>query len=167
MNNLFNLVRNEDATYEVQRHHLTDAEVINMAKDVLKSSVRETTGFTMPDMVRKHVVSNCENGDEERSTVLCLDSQHRLLGEFQLQKGRINAKRINKKKLVKETLAHEAAAVIVVHYQPGDEDRPDAKNQDDLVELTKSTLGVLDVSVLDVFIANKVGASSLAERGLI
>jgi len=167
MKNLFNLVRNEDATYEVKRHHLTDAEVINMAKDVLASSVRETNGFTEPAMVKRHVVANCEDNEVERSTVLCLDSQHRLLGEFQLQKGRINAKRFNAKKLVKETLAHEAAAVIVVHYQPGDEERPDAKNQEGLVQLTKSTLAVLDVSVLDVFIANKVAASSLAELGLL
>jgi len=167
MKHLFNLVRNEDATYEVKRHHLTDAEVINMAKDVLASSVRETRGFTEPAMVRRAVVSKCEECDEERSVVMCLDSQHRLLGEFQLQKGRINAKQINKKKLVKDTLGHEAAAIIVVHYQPGDEESPDAKNQDDLVQLTKSTLDVIDVSVLDVFIATKAGASSLAERGLL
>ena len=97
---------------------------------------------------------------------LFLDNRHRVLAFEELFRGTLNGTAVYPREIVKRALAHNAAAVILVHNHPSGVAEP-SRADELLTQKLKETLALVEVRVLDHIVVGTEGAVSFAERGLI
>jgi DNA repair protein RadC len=98
--------------------------------------------------------------------IICLDSQHRLIGRFEIFRGTINSAAVYPREIIKTVLDQNASAVILFHNHPSGLSDPSHAD----IRLTreiKTALATIDVSVLDHIVVGREDTSSLAQRGLM
>jgi DNA repair protein RadC len=107
-------------------------------------------------------------GDKEREIfcVLYLNSQHQLLEVEELFMGTIDGAAVYPREIAKAALAHNAAAVILGHNHPSGITEPSSADRR-ITERISSSLGLLDIRVLDHVIVSTSESFSFAEEGLL
>jgi DNA repair protein RadC len=107
-------------------------------------------------------------GDREREIfcVLYLNSQHRLIDVDELFMGTIDGAAVYPREIAKAALARNAAAVILGHNHPSGTTEPSAADKR-ITERIVSSLGLLDIRVLDHVIVSTQDTFSFAEGGLM
>lgn len=107
-------------------------------------------------------------GDKEREIfcVLYLNSQHRLIDVDELFMGTIDGAAVYPREIAKAALARNAAAVILGHNHPSGTTEPSAADKR-ITERIVSSLGLLDIRVLDHVIVSTQDTFSFAEGGLM
>lgn len=107
-------------------------------------------------------------GDKEREIfcVLYLNSQHQLIEVEELFMGTIDGAAVYPREIAKAALAHNAAAVILGHNHPSGITEPSAADRR-ITERIVSSLGLLDIRVLDHVIVSTSESFSFAEEGLL
>jgi DNA repair protein RadC len=107
-------------------------------------------------------------GDREREIfcVLYLNSQHKLIEVDELFKGTIDGAAVYPREIAKAALAHNAAAVILGHNHPSGITEPSSADRR-ITERITSSLGLLDIRVLDHVIVSTSESFSFAEEGLL
>jgi DNA repair protein RadC len=107
-------------------------------------------------------------GDSEREIfcVLYLNSQHKLIEVDELFKGTIDGAAVYPREIAKAALAHNAAAVILGHNHPSGITEPSSADRR-ITERITSSLGLLDIRVLDHVIVSTSESFSFAEEGLL
>tara|TARA_B100001540_G_scaffold198239_1_gene174629 strand:+ start:5417 stop:5881 length:465 start_codon:yes stop_codon:yes gene_type:complete len=107
-------------------------------------------------------------GDREREIfcVLYLNSQHRLIDVDELFMGTIDGAAVYPREIAKAALARNAAAVILGHNHPSGTTEPSAADRR-ITERIVSSLGLLDIRVLDHVIVSTDATFSFAEEGLM
>ena len=107
-------------------------------------------------------------GDKEREIfcVLYLNSQHKLIEVDELFMGTIDGAAVYPREIAKAALAHNAAAVILGHNHPSGTTEPSAADRR-ITERIVSSLGLLDIRVLDHVIVSTESSFSFAEEGLM
>lgn len=130
-------------------------------KATYTSATLQSAGDTK-DLLRLRI------GDKEREVfcVLYLNSQHKLIEVDELFVGTIDGAAVYPREIAKAALAHNAAAVILGHNHPSGMTDPSAADKR-ITERITSSLGLLDIRVLDHVIVSTEGAFSFAEGGLI
>ena len=130
-------------------------------KATYTSATLQSAGDTK-DLLRLRI------GDQEREVfcVLYLNSQHKLIEVDELFTGTIDGAAVYPREIAKAALAHNAAAVILGHNHPSGMTDPSAADKR-ITERISSSLGLLDIRVLDHVIVSTEGAFSFAEGGLI
>lgn len=137
-----------------------------LARRALAQTMRERDAFVSPGSVRQWLQLHLANRPHEIFMALWLDSQNRLLASEELFRGSLNQTSVYPREVVKSALAHNAAAVILAHNHPSGIAEPSTADET-LTRSLKTSLGLVDVKLLDHFIVAGSTTLSFAERGLL
>jgi DNA repair protein RadC len=139
-------------------------EILDTAANILAprvigqvlNSPRDTTEFLRAKLARlEHEIFGC----------LFLDNRHRVLAFEELFRGTINGTAVYPREIAKRALAHNAAALILVHNHPSGDPEP-SRADELLTQRLKQALELLEVRVLDHLVIGNESCVSLSERGL-
>lgn len=97
---------------------------------------------------------------------LFLNSRHRLISAQEMFRGTLTQTSVYPREIVKAALALNASAVIVAHNHPSGDTLPSYADEN-LTEMLKEALKLVDVRVLDHIIVSGNNSRSMAETGLI
>lgn len=144
-----------------------DDLVIAEALAILEQRVVKGDTLTSAAAVRSWLQLKLAGRHHEVFLVILLDVQNRLIHHEELFRGTLTQASVYPREVVKLALAHNAAAVILVHNHPSGVTEPSHADQA-LTQQLKQALGLVDTKVLDHFIV-AAGAKplSFAERGLL
>ncbi len=120
--------------------------------------------LTSPDTVASYLKLHLAQQEHEVFGVIFLDARHRVLAFEILFQGSIDGTSVYPRQVVKRSLAHNAAAAIVVHNHPSGCTEPSLADRA-LTARLKEALDLIEVRVLDHFIVGEGRPLSLAEHG--
>lgn len=102
----------------------------------------------------------------EQFGVLFLDSQNRLIAYEEMFRGTLSSSVVHPREIAKAALSHNAASVILAHNHPSGTLEP-SQADIHLTQRIRDTLGLLEIQVIDHFIATGTATVSMAEKGLL
>lgn len=146
--------------------HVSEAQIVEKARDILQSQVRDTDALTNPEAVAQYLVAQFAGLEHEVFSILLLDNRHRVLRYEELFRGTIESCSVHPREVVKASLYANAAAIIFSHNHPSGEPEPSRAD----IQLTKrltEALGLIDIRVLDHIVVGGIETVSFAQRGLI
>ena len=144
----------------------TRAPVVQQALNLLLSEVREADALESPDAVRDYLHLLLADRPHEVFTVVFLDTQNRVLDAVEMFRGSLTQTSVYPREVVIEALARQAAAVILAHNHPSGQPEPSQADKV-LTRTLQSALALVDVRVLDHFVATRSTLLSFAEQGLL
>jgi hypothetical protein len=119
--------------------------------------------LSSPDTVTSYLRLSLGPSDVERMFVLYLDAQNRLLAAEEASRGTVTTTHVHSREIVRKALQLNAVGVILAHNHPSGS--PDPSEADwDLTRVVKTTLRLVDVTVLDHVIV--AGRDAVSMRGL-
>lgn len=104
-------------TYDITAP-ITEAELVSIAQAFARRRLTRGRKLTRPDLVFDYLQVLFQGYEHEVFSALFLDTQHRLIHFETLFRGTIDSASVSPREVVKRALAHNAAAVILVHYVP-------------------------------------------------
>lgn len=140
--------------------------VVELARRALAQQLREREVFGSPQAVKQYLQLHLAAKGHEVFAVLFLDSQNRLIALEELFRGTLTQTSVYPREVVLRALHHQAAAVVLAHNHPSGNVQP-SRADEALTQTLKSTLGLIDVRVLDHVIVAPGAALSMAETGLL
>ena len=138
--------------------------VLEMARRHLAERLRRDSALESPQAVRDYLKAQLRHEPHEVFGCLFLDTRHRVLAFEALFQGSIDGASVYPRQVVKRALAHNAAALILVHNHPSGVAEPSQADRL-LTERLKEALGLIEVRVLDHFVVGEGEPQSLAELG--
>ena len=144
----------------------TRPPVVQQALNLLLSEVREADALASPDAVRDYLHLLLADRPHEVFTVVFLDAQNRVLDAVEMFRGSLTQTSVYPREVVIEALARQAAAVILAHNHPSGQPEPSQADKV-LTRTLQSALALVDVRVLDHFVATRSTLLSFAEQGLL
>lgn len=144
---------------------VNEAQLINQALRVMEQRLFQR-GPHLVDThsVRQYLRLKLAGEQNEVFAVLFLDCRHRLLAFESLFQGTVDSATVYPRRVVQRVLAHNSAAVILVHNHPSGSTHP--SNNDVLItHALKKVLEGIQVQVLDHFIVGEGEPYSFAESG--
>ena len=144
----------------------TRPPVVQQALNLLLSEVREADALESPDAVRDYLHLLLADRPHEVFTVVFLDAQNRVLDAVEMFRGSLTQTSVYPREVVIEALARQAAAVILAHNHPSGQPEPSQADKV-LTRTLQSALALVDVRVLDHFVATRSTLLSFAEQGLL
>lgn len=117
-----------------------------------------------PQSVRHYLRLALAGEKNEVFAVLFLDTKHRLLAFEPLFQGTVDSATVYPRYIVQRALAHNSAAVILVHNHPSGCTEP-SHNDVVLTQELKKLLDLIQVRVLDHFIIGEGEPYSFVESG--
>ncbi|MCD9026808.1 DNA repair protein RadC [Luteimonas sp. BDR2-5] len=146
------------------------AERLGIAREILlrdlSSRLTEAPCLSSPDLVRQWLSLYFLGKEREVFVALFLDTHHRLICAEELFQGTIDFTEVHPREVVKQALRHNAAAVCVAHNHPSGNPEPSAADRAITMRL-KQALALVDVRLLDHFVAGAGKTVSLAARGWV
>ena len=140
--------------------------VLEMARRHLAERLRRDSALESPQAVRDYLKAQLRHEPHEVFGCLFLDSRHRVLAFEALFQGSIDGASVYPRQVVKRALAHNAAALILVHNHPSGVAEPSQADRL-LTQRLKEALGLIEVRVLDHFIVGDGEPLSMAEFGWV
>lgn len=141
-------------------------EVLHAALAVLAAQVRGSELLASPQAVRDYLRIKLGLLEHEVFAVIHLDAQHRVIAYVEMFRGTVTQASVYPREVVKEALAHNAAAVVLVHNHPSGVVQP-SRADELLTQTLKNALSLVDVRVLDHLVVTHTDVLSFAERGLL
>ena len=147
---------------------LTDDAIISRALQILENRTRYANDVTMdsPVAVRDYCKLRLGALPHEMFAVIWLDNQNRLIEFEEMFRGTLTQASVYPREVAKSALAHNAAAVILVHNHPSGVPTP-SQSDIRLTKVLSEALALLDVRVLDHIVVTATETVSLAEKGLM
>lgn len=142
------------------------AAVLELARRALAEQIRQQPVFESPEAVKSYVQLHLAELPHEVFAVLFLDSQHRLIAFEEMFRGSVAHTSVYPREVVKRALMLNAAAVILAHNHPSGVAEP-SRADEMLTQTLRSSLGLIDVRVLDHLVVGRGVVASFAERGLL
>ena len=140
--------------------------VLEMGKRHLQETLERGISLENPEQTKTYLVSQLREYQHEVFACLFLDNRHRIIQFDKLFQGTINGASVHPREVVKQALSHNAAAVILAHNHPSGVAEPSQADQQ-ITQLLKQALDLVDVRVLDHIIVGDGETVSLAERGML
>jgi len=140
--------------------------VVAAAKRHLGRRIRRGVKLTSPKVVRDFLAVTLGDRDCEYFCVILLDAHHRLLRFVELFRGTIDGASVHPREVVKLVLEVQAAAVVLVHNHPSQNDQFSSADEQ-ITHRLKSALDLIDVRVVDHLLVAGSDVISGAERGLV
>jgi DNA repair protein RadC len=140
--------------------------IIQQAQTIIENRYLRGQRLLSVQEVRDYLMFTLAPLEHEVFGCILLDNQQHVLSYQQLFRGTINGVNVYPREVVKLSLAHNAAALILVHNHPSGSPEP---SQADLAitQRLKTALELVDVRVIDHFIVAGTQTVSMAERGLL
>lgn len=145
---------------------LTEQDIVDMANLISRRKFFKGRTFNNVTSITSFLQCLMQDEQQEIFGLICLDTQHRLIGRFEIFKGTINSAAVYPREIIKTVLEQNAGAVILFHNHPSGLSDPSHAD----IRLTreiKTALATIDVSVLDHIVVGREDTSSLAQRGLM
>ena len=145
---------------------VSDDDVVAAALKILSGRVVQSCALSNPKATREYLAVRFGGIEHEVFACLYLDNRNRVMACKELFRGTIDGSSVHPREVVKEALAHNAAAVILVHNHPSGVAEP--SHADELItRRLKQSLSLVDIRVLDHLIVGDATVESFAERGLL
>ncbi|XKH61890.1 DNA repair protein RadC (plasmid) [Halomonas sediminis] len=145
---------------------VTEADIISMAKRFARRRLAKGRKITQPSQAFEHLQLLLQDYEHEVFSVLFLDSQHRVIRFEEMFRGTIDAASVYPREVLKAALAHNAAAVILVHNHPSGDPKPSDADRRITQRLTEA-LGLMEIRVIDHVVVGSEGHVSFAEMGYL
>ena len=143
-----------------------DSDIINAATQVVGRALRRGIVFDSPAVARKYLPAMLGAREHEVFCLAHLDNRHRLIAFEELFRGTIDGASVFPREVLKSVLAHNSAAVMLVHNHPSGVD--EASTAEEMItRRLREALALIDVRVLDHFIVAGERVMSFAEKGLL
>ena len=159
-------VGEKDGEYLVDRPTVTEAELLEFAKEIIAKRFRRANVIDSPEAAKNYLVTQLAPREAEVFMVVFLDTRHRVIAAQEMFQGTIDGASVHPREVVKAALAHNAAAVMLSHNHPSGEPEPSTADQR-ITQRLKEALALVDVRVLDHIVVGGTRTVSLAERGLV
>ncbi len=143
---------------------LTEQDIVDMANLISRRKFFKGRTFSDVSSVTSFLQCLLQDEHQEIFGMICLDSQHRLIGRFEIFKGTIASAAVYPREIIKTVLEENAAAVILFHNHPSGLSEPSQAD----IRLTseiKNALSTIDVALLDHIVVGREDTSSLAQLG--
>lgn len=117
---------------------------IRMAKERLENR----NVFKEPSDIAMYYMETCRHLEVEQVYLLCLDNQLRLIKEYVLSTGTINASLISPREIFIKALEAKAVHILLVHNHPSGDPTPSRAD----IEISKKVMEsgeLLDIKLLD------------------
>lgn len=145
---------------------VSDDEVVAAALRILSRRIIESSALASPRITKEYLAVRFGGMEHEIFACLYLDNRNRVTACQELFRGTFDGSSVHPREVVKEALAHNAAAVILVHNHPSGVAEP--SQADELItRRLKQALALVDIRVLDHLIVGDAVVESFAERGLL
>lgn len=119
-----------------------------------------------PQATRDYLRARLRDLPHEVFGCLYLDNRHRVIAFEELFRGTLDGANVYPREVVKHALAHNAAALILVHNHPSGVAEP-SQADEMITRRLKDALNLVEIRVLDHLIVGDTRCESLAERGLL
>lgn len=145
---------------------ITEHDILTMAKQLASQRLRKGHALHHPTEVFSYLQILLQEYEHEVFAVLLLDNKHRVIRFQEMFRGTLDGASIYPREVVKLALAHNAAAIILVHNHPSGDPAP---SQADHVLTTKlkQALEMVSIRTLDHIVVGSEGYTSLAELGYL
>lgn len=145
---------------------ITESDILHMALQLARKRLTNGSALTDPKKVFAHLQTLLQDYEHEVFALLLLDTRHRVIGFHEVFRGTLDGASVYPREVVKLALAHNAAAVILVHNHPSGDPEPSAADRT-LTTTLKDALNLVGTRTLDHIIVGTEGCVSLAERGYL
>lgn len=145
---------------------VSESDILRMAQQLARQRLAKGRLLTTPDQVISHLQVLLQHYEHEVFALLLLDSKHRVLGFHELFRGTLDEASVHPREVVKLVLAHNAAAVVLVHNHPSGDPEPSQADRQ-LTKALKEALGLVGTRTLDHIVVGLEGCVSFAERGFL
>jgi DNA repair protein RadC len=135
---------------------------IRMAKERLENR----NVFKEPSDIAMYYMETCRHLEVEQVYLLCLDNQLRLIKEYVLSTGTINASLISPREIFIKALEAKAVHILLVHNHPSGDPTPSRAD----IEISKKVMEageMIDIHLLDHIIIGDHSYISLKEQKII
>lgn len=143
---------------------------IDAAKELITRAMHESLGerssMTQMDTMKSFFRCNIGHLEYEVFWCLYLDAQNRMIAAEEAFRGTLTQTSVYPREIVKRALILNAAAVVFSHNHPSGETKP-SRADENLTQVMKQALGLIDVRVLDHIIVSGEDSLSMAEKGLV
>jgi DNA repair protein RadC len=151
--------------FEVSRP-VTTAEILSMAKKLIKSQFVRGQTLTTPEATRNYLMIELSLLEHEVFYCIYLDNQHRIIKAESCFKGTIDGANVYPREVLKRALKLNAKALILAHNHPSGLAEPSEADRV-ITRRLIDALGLVDIRVLDHFIIGGTESFSFAEHGLL
>lgn len=139
---------------------------LEMGRRHLAEELQRGTTLSSPRDTERYLHAHLGDRQQEVFCCLFLDNRHRVLAFEELFQGTINGTAVYAREVVRRALAHNAAAVILVHNHPSGVAEP-SRADEALTTRLKEALALVEVRVLDHIVVGDRELVSFSERGLL
>ncbi len=151
--------------FEVLRP-VTTAEILSMAKKLIRSKFVRGQTLTTPEATRNYLIMELSLLEQEVFYCIFLDNQHRVIKAECCFKGTIDGANVYPREVLKRALKLNAKALILAHNHPSGISEPSEADRV-ITRRLIDALGLVDIRVLDHFIIGGTESFSFAEHGLL
>lgn len=154
----------EAAGTYIAKDTLTEQDIVDMANLISRRKFFKGRKFDNVQSVTSFLQCLLQDEHQEIFGMICLDTQHRMIGRFELFRGTISSAAVYPREIIKNVLDQNAGAVIIFHNHPSGLSEPSHADIR-LTQEIKSALSTIDVSLLDHIVVGREDTSSLAQLG--
>lgn len=146
---------------------MTDDDIIRRALTVLASRLKtHGIAFSGPSDARTYLTLKLADKNIEHFGVLFLDTQNRLIKDFELSAGTIDQVQVYPREIARAAIACDAAAAVCYHNHPSGTCEPSNADKAMTYELKKA-LGAIGCNLYDHILVAGKQTLTFAEKGLI
>ena len=140
--------------------------LLELVRRHLLEAMQTGPALLNPQATRDYLRARLRDLPHEVFGCLYLDNRHRVIAFEELFRGTLDGANVYPREVVKHALAHNAAALILVHNHPSGVAEP--SQADELItRRLKDALNLVEIRVLDHLIVGDSRCESFAERGLL
>ncbi len=158
-------VQESSGCFQVSRP-VTSAEILTMAKCLIKRRFKRGHALTSPDAARDFLLLELALLEHEVFYCIFLDNQHRILAAEYCFRGTLDSTSVYPRELLKRSLQLNAAALILAHNHPSGVIEPSEADRA-ITRRLIDALKLVDVRALDHFIIGGTELFSFAEHSLL
>ncbi|HWA13467.1 MAG TPA: DNA repair protein RadC [Burkholderiales bacterium] len=140
--------------------------VMEMARRTLLAETKAGVNLSSPQAVRDFLRLQLQGRAVEVFVGIFLDAQNRVIEAEELFSGTLTQTSVFPREVVRRALHFNAAGMIFAHNHPSGVAEPSHADEN-LTQVLKQALALVDVRVLDHFIVGRGTTLSFAERGLL
>ena len=138
---------------------------LELTKRYLYEDMQRGDALCSPAQTRQYLQLQLQNEQSEVFACLWMDNRNRVIDFERMFNGTIDGASVYPREVARSAIAHNAAAVILVHNHPSGVAEPSHADEQ-ITKRLKDALALIDVRTLDHFVVGDE-IVSFAEKGLL
>lgn len=139
--------------------------IAELSRRIHKSTFKDMPKFNSPDIIADYYMEDLRHFETEHLFVAMLNTKHKLLGDFELSKGTVNASVFSPREVFIEALRKSAVYLVLIHNHPSGDPCP---SREDILttKRMKEAGNIIGISLIDHIIIGDNKFISLKQQGL-